>query len=106
MRDLMMVKLELIVKGHQKLKRITGPNEHPPCFESQHQYDQWSKAAEKTDGAPPPIRKDWPEEPNYCRDCMPPHRNKMRLQNRCLFPDTVFVEVGEGEEKEIVGTSK
>ena len=106
MRDLMMVKLELIVRGQQKKKRITGPGEHPPCFENQYQYDQWRKAAMKMDGAPPPVRKDWPKEPNYCRDCMVGHRNKLRKQNRCLFPDTVFIEVGEGEEKELVGTSK
>lgn len=106
MRDLMMVKLQLIVNGQQGVKRITGPGEHPPCFESQNQYDQWKKAAEKMEGSPPPVRKDWPKEPNYCRDCMSTHRNKMRKANRCLFPDTVFIEVGEGDEKEIVGATK
>lgn len=105
-RDLMMVKLDLIVRGLNKYKRITGPGEHPPCYKSQYQFDQWVKAAEKMDGAPPPVRKDWPREPNYCRDCSQSYRNRMRIENRCLFPDTVFVEIGEGEEKEIVGTSK
>lgn len=105
-RDLMMVKLELIVSNQTKAKRITGPGEFPPCFESLYQYQRWHKAAERMDGSPPPVRKDWPHEPNYCRDCMANHRNKMRKQNRCLFPGTVFVEVGEGDEKEIVGVSR
>lgn len=106
MRDLIMVKLGLIIAGKQKSKPITGLSEHPPCFESKAQYDGWLHAAEKTDGAPPPVRKDWPMEPNYCRDCLPCHRNKMRHAGKCLFPSTIFVEVGEKEEKEIVGTSK
>ncbi len=106
MRDLMMVKLDLIVKGLELEEPITNPGDHPPCFESLYQYHQWMKAAERMDGAPPPVRKDWPREPNYCRDCMPNHRNIMRKNNKCLFPNTIFVEVGEGEEKEIVGTTK
>lgn len=105
-RDLMMVKLELIVAGKAKEKRITGPGEYPPCFESLLQYTNWKKAAEKMDGAPPPVRRDWPKEPNYCRDCTAGYRNKMRNEGRCLFPSTIFVEVGEKDEKEIVGTSK
>lgn len=106
MRDLILVKMRLIVQGAEQDKRITGPNEHPPCFESQYQYDQWTKAAEKMDGAPPPVRKDWPKEPNYCRDCSACYRNRMRNENRCLFPDTVFVDIGEGQEVETVGVSK
>ena len=106
MRDLMMVKLELIVRGQQKQKRITGPGEHPPCFESQEQYEQWKKAAAEVEGAQPPVRKDWPKEPNYCRDCTRAHRNEMRQLNKCLFPNTTFVEVGEGDERETVGVSQ
>jgi len=106
MRDLMMIKLELIVANQSKTKRITGPEEYPPCFASLYQYKQWTTAAEKQDGAPPPVRKDWPKEPNYCRDCMVAHRNSMRKQNKCLFPDTIFVTVGTGDEKEVVGTAK
>lgn len=106
MRDLIQVKLNLIVRGEEKLKRITGPGEHPPCFESLYQYRQWQKASERMEGSPPPCRRDWPKEPNYCRDCSAPFRNEMRQAGRCLFPDTVFIEVGEGEDKEIVGTSK
>lgn len=105
-RDLIMVKMELIARGEQKQKRITGPGEHPPCFESQRQYEAWREAAFKMDGAPPPSRKDWPKEPNYCRDCTAAGRNQMRSEGKCLFPSTVFVEVGEGVDKEIVGTSK
>jgi hypothetical protein len=106
MRDLMLVKLELIVRGDEKNKRITGPGEHPPCFESQQQWEEWRKAASADIGSPPPVRRNWPKEPNYCRDCCPAGRNKMRKAHRCLFPDTVFIEVGEGDEVEIVGTSK
>lgn len=105
-RDLMMVKLQLIVADQSRTKRITGPGEYPPCYKSLQQYESWKRAAEKTDGAPPPVRKDWPKEPNYCRDCTAPYRNKMRNQNRCLFPRTIFVDVGEGDEKERVGTSE
>jgi hypothetical protein len=102
----MMVKLDLIVRGEQRVKRITGPGEYPPCFESSYQFAQWKKAAERMEGAPPPVRKDWPKEPNYCRDCNACFRNQMRSENRCLFPSTVFIEVGEGDEKEVVGTTK
>jgi hypothetical protein len=108
-RDLIQVKLELIVRGDEKNKRITGPGEHPPCFKSLRQYEAWKKAASADVGSPPPVRKDWPKEPNYCRDCMPDGprgRNQMRLEGKCLFPNTIFEEVGDGEEREIVGTSK
>lgn len=105
-RDLMMVKLELIVSNSSKEKRITGLNEHPPCFNDVTQYQHWQDAAEKLEGAPPPVRKDWPKEPNYCRDCTAGYRNRMRDENRCLFPSTVFVSVGEKDELEIVGISR
>ncbi len=104
-RDLMMVKLQLIVADQSRKKRITGPGEYPPCFKGLQQYESWKRAAEKLDGAPPPVRKDWPKEPNYCRDCTSDYRNKMRNQNRCLFPRTIFVDVGEGDERETVGTA-
>ena len=106
MRDLIMVKLELMAQGLRKSKRITGPREHAPCFESNYQYEQWREAAFRMDGAPPPVRKDWPKEPNYCRDCCPAGRNEMRKAGKCLFPSTIFIEVGDGEDKETVGTSK
>lgn len=104
-RDLMMVKLNLIVQDMAKDKRITGPGEYPPCFDSFDQYNRWQEAAEKMDGAPPPVRRDWPKEPNYCRDCTADYRNRMRHENRCLFPSTIFVQVGEKDELETVGTS-
>ena len=58
MRDLILVKMSLIVQGAEQDKRITGPNEHPPCYESQYQYDQWTKAAEKMDGLEAPTAAD------------------------------------------------
>ncbi|KKN76172.1 hypothetical protein LCGC14_0373670 [marine sediment metagenome] len=104
-RDLMMAKLELIAAGSSKEKRITGPGEYPPCYNNLFQYMQWQQAAQKLEGAPPPVRKDWPKEPNYCRDCTAGYRNRMRDEGRCLFPSTIFVEVGEKDELETVGTS-
>ncbi len=104
-RDLMLVKLLLLAEDQAKEKRITGPGEYPPCFESLLQYHNWQDAAEKVEGAPPPVRRDWPKEPNYCRDCTAGYRNRMRDEGRCLFPSTIFVEVGEKDELETVGTA-
>jgi len=106
MRDLIQVKLMLIVRGEEKERRITGTGEHPPCFPSLSKYQNWKTAAEKLDGSPPPVRKGWPKEPNYCRDCSSSFRNEARNSGTCLFPDTVFVEVGEGQDRETVGVSK
>jgi len=104
-RDPMLEKLLLLAADKSKEKRITGPGEFPPCFDSLFQYMGWKRAAEKVDGAPPPARRDWPKEPNYCRDCTAGYRNKMRDANRCLFPSTVFVDIGEKDERETVGVS-
>lgn len=100
-------KLELIVEGREKDEAITVDTKvYPPCFESQQQYEAWLDAADPELGSQPPARKDWPLEPNYCRDCNRCARNQMRLDGRCLFPDTVFITVGEGEDEETVGTSQ
>ena len=103
-----MHKLELIVEGKRKDEAITGgvTGMYPPCFESQRQYHDWIDAADPELGSQPPARKDWPREPNYCRDCSHEHRNLMRKEGLCLFPDTVFITVGEGVDEEVVGTSK
>ena len=102
---LIMRKMELIVESNPEVAKITGPGEHPPCFESLEQYHKWLEAVDPELGSPPPLRKDWPKEPNYCRDCNAAGRNEMRKQGRCLFPSTVFIEVGEGDDIEVVGTS-
>lgn len=82
---------------------ITHPGEHPPCFESLRQFHDWLAAASRDTGHPPPIRRQWQGEPNYCRDCTRPFRNTMRQEGRCLFPDTKFETFGEGEDEEVVG---
>jgi len=99
--------MDMIVAGElQRQKPITvGPRMFPPCFESREQYTQWLLMADPEFGVEPPTRKDWPGEPNYCRDCMRDQRNSMRQQGRCLFPQTVFITVGSGVDEEIVGTT-
>lgn len=108
MNPVIMRKLELIVEGKRKDMWITGgvTGMYPPCFESMRQYHDWIDAADPELGSQPPARKDWPHEPNYCRDCTAEHRNEMRQAGLCLFPETVFIVVGEGVDEEMVGTSK
>lgn len=104
---LILRKLNLIIEGGEKTEAITvGINAYPPCFESRRQYEAWLSAADPETGSQPPSRRDWPKEPNYCRDCNAQGRNEMRLAGRCLFPDTVFIEVGEDLDVETVGTSR
>jgi len=105
MNPVIMHKLKLIVDGKQKTEAITGGAMHPPCFESRRQYHDWLDAADPELGSQPPARRDWPHEPNYCRDCSAEHRNRMRGEMLCLFPETVFITVGEGVDEEVVGTS-
>ena len=100
-----MRKLELIVEGGQG-ESITVGVLYPPCFESLEQYHAWVDSTDPEMGSEPPPRKDWPGEPNYCRDCNRGYSIKMRVARRCLFPDTVFIAVGAGEDEEIVGTSR
>ena len=100
-----MRKLEMIVEGGQE-DRITVGGLFPPCFESLSQYQSWIDSTDPELGSEPPTRKDWPGEPNYCRDCNRVARNEMRKAGKCLFPDTVFVTVGTGEDEEIVGMSR
>jgi hypothetical protein len=98
-----MRKLELIIDGRED-QPITPYGQCPPCFESVAQFRSWIEASDPELGAAPPLRRDWPSEPNYCRDCTKEHRNEMRANGRCLFPRTRFIEVGSGEDAEVVGT--
>jgi hypothetical protein len=100
-----MRKLELIVEGGQAEPIMVGAL-YPPCFESLTQYRAWVDSTDPELGSEPPPRKDWPGEPNYCRDCNRGNRNNMRQAGRCLFPDTVFITVGTGQDEEVVGTSR
>ena len=104
MTDLVMRKLEMIAAGREG-EAITRSGEHPPCFESLHEYRAWLEACEfaASTGVPLPDRASWPGEPNYCRECSHEHRNAMRNAGRCLFPGTIFVVEGEGEDAEEVG---
>lgn len=105
MSRLIQRKLEMIVSGSQSFA-ITMHGDYPPCFESTSQYEAWVDASDPETGAKPPPRPDWPGEPNYCRDCNAGYHREMRKQNRCLFPETVFVTSGEGEDEEVIGISK
>lgn len=95
-------KLELIMAGKQR-SRITMGNEYPPCFDGLTQYAAWLDASDPDTGSKPPPRRDWPNEPNYCRDCSGAYRSAMRQQGRCLFPNMQFVSSGDGEDAEIIG---
>ena len=104
MYDPIMRKMQMIVFDEDG--PITLAGEHPPCFESQQQWHSWLEAVDPELGSPPPPRKDWPSEPNYCRDCTLQNKLEMCKQGRCLFPDIKFIEVGDhAEDKEIVGVS-
>ena len=105
MSDLILRKMHMIAFDEEG-GPITKPGEHPPCFESLQQWRAWLEAVDPEMGSPPPPRKDWPGEPNYCRDCTIEHKRQMCAEHRCLFPDIKFIEVGENaEDKEVVGVS-
>lgn len=107
MKAAIMRKLQLIVFKRQKIEAITiDTAQYPPCFESKEQYENWLDAVDPEMGSPPPARRDWPLEPNYCRDCNNDQRLRMCGELRCLFPDTKFITVGEDEDEEVVGVSK
>jgi len=106
MKAAIMRKLVLLVEGKQKTAAITiSTTQHPPCFESKVQYENWLEAVDPEMGSPPPARRDWPKEPNYCRDCNNDQRLRMCGELKCLFPDTKFIIVGTGDDREVVGVS-
>ena len=105
MSNMIQRKLEMIVDGRQ-CDPICHGRMYPPCFESLEQYQGWLDASDPELGSKPPPRTDWPGEPNYCRDCTPWLHKEMREQDRCLFPSTVFVLSGEGEDEELIGVTK
>lgn len=103
--DLILRKMMMIVAS-EKGQPITREGEHPPCFESLAQWRTWLEAVDPEMGSPPPPRRGWPGEPNYCRDCTREHKQRMCAEFRCLFPSTKFIEVGESpDDKETVGVS-
>lgn len=106
MKHLIERKMEMIAFGEEGKGPITKHDEYPPCFEGRRQYEEWLEACSDPDGSPPPPRKDWPAEPNYCRDCNRPFQMQMVSRGRCLFPGTRFETIGEGDDEETVGISR
>ena len=105
MKHLIDRKLNLIATGRSG-EPITREDEYPPCFKDLSQYRAWLDSvrnAEQT-GVQLPERKAWSGEPNYCQDCSPDYRTRMRNDGRCLFPYTIFVEEGEDIDVELIGT--
>lgn len=91
----------ILAAGSEEAEQITSLAEPPPCFDGRDQFKGWLRLAAV---APPPRRKDFPAEPNYCRDCTPEHQDEMKKQGRCLFPMVRFqiIKDHEGDE-EVVG---
>ena len=89
-------------------KPITRDGEYPPCFHSLRSYQDWKEACQHAEGTGVSLttRKTFPTEPNYCQECSPEHRNQMRKEGRCLFPNTIFISDGEGEDEELIGVEQ
>jgi hypothetical protein len=88
----------LLATGQEKDEPVSSLECPPPCFESSKQYAEW---VDLEGSAPTPPRKDFPAEPNYCRDCSPEGQAAMKKAGRCLFPLVRFQPMknpdGEGE---------
>lgn len=91
----------LLATGGAAEEPVSSPECPPPCFESKGQYRQW---LELESSAPVSKRKDFPAEPNYCRDCSPEGQAEMKAAGRCLFPLVRFKVKKDPEgEDEVVG---
>jgi hypothetical protein len=101
MRALQLRAATLIAEGSEKDEPISSVDCPPPCFSSSRQYQEW---LELESSAPVSKRKDFPAEPNYCRDCSPEGQAEMRAAGRCLFPLVRFQPKTNPEgEHEVVG---
>ena len=100
--NLMLRKLEMVALDQDRFEPLLKPGEHPPCFDTLSDYEEWLEMHEIN---PAPPRTDFLLEPNYCTDCTAPCRQYMVKADRCLFPETIFKEVGQGEDLEVVGYS-
>lgn len=67
--------------------------DRPHCFNSDEQFIEWVRLA----------RSSHPGPGGYCTDCPPAYQARMIRERRCGYPGTLFVEVGEGEDKCLVG---
>lgn len=54
---------------------------HPPCFDSQQQWDEWYRAAIATQA----FRRF-----AFCTDCTPEFMGRMLKDKRCIRPDVHF----------------
>lgn len=91
----------ILATGGEKREQITTLKEHPPCFDSPKHYEQWLRLAS---ASPPPTRKDFPVEPNYCRDCSVEGQRKFINEGRCLFPMVRFQGITDPDgDEEVVG---
>lgn len=66
---------------------LLAMNGCPMCFDSREDFERWQHEAKVAD---------WGER-RFCRDCNPDRRNMMIRDDRCAYPETVFVVLrGEG----------
>lgn len=101
LEDLQLRAAEILATKTESYSQITTVNDYPPCFESAAAYRQWLILS---CSAPTPLRKDFPAEPNYCRDCTPEGQAKFHAEGRCLFPMVRFQAVKDADgDDEIVG---
>lgn len=56
-------------------------SKHPPCFDSQSQWDAWDRAALATQAN---------RRFAFCTDCTPSYMTKMLKAKRCIRPDVQF----------------
>lgn len=101
MAQLQLRAAEILATKSEGYEQITSVEDYPPCFESSAAYRQWLLLAAS---APPAKRKDFPAEPNYCRDCLPAGQKYFAQRGRCLFPMVRFQGVKDADgDEEIVG---
>ena len=63
---------------------------HPPCFDSQDQWDEWYRAA---------IATQMYRRFACCTDCTPSYQRRMLTAKRCVRPDVSF-RLTSGHDKE------
>jgi hypothetical protein len=75
------------IRTRVKKVRSTGT---PACFESKAQWDLY-RASWRIGKA-----KEQSRVVNYCEDCLPEYRDRMREEKRCAHPDVVFIVDDDG----------
>lgn len=71
-------------------KRKPSKEKAPPCFNSQAEFDEWKACASNlsTTGAGSGLNKKG--ETNYCVDCTPEYKGRMRFEKRCSHVKVTF----------------